>query len=175
MFGASTLFTAGLSLAGIGLGLYGTEQQVKLAKDKAAQEQAIAQDEQKAEGVKYSAMITDSRRRELEVYRNAQRARAMAVSSAVNQGAGAGGNNYGSGLPGGEGEISATAATAEVGIQNSMKFGTEMFGINSDISAHRWKEAQISGDMATAQGYSALGSSLVSAAPAFGRIFGSFG
>lgn len=172
MFGL--LAQGALTLGGLGLGIFGTMEQQRLAKDKAEQEQAIATDQQKLEAVKYTAMLTDSRRRQLEIIRNAQRARAMAVSAAVNQGAGAGGMNYGSGLPGGIAQIAADAATGQHGIGQQVQFGQQTYSINSDIYAHRWKEAQISGDMATAQGYSALGGALVSAAPSFGKIVGSF-
>lgn len=163
-----------LTFGGIGLSLYGTQQQVKLAKEKAGEEQAIAMDEQRAEAVRYTAMVYDARRRQLETIRNAQRARAMAVSAAVNQGVGVGSTDYGSGLPGGEGQIAADAATSQKNISVNQQFGQQMFAVNSDIAGHKWKEAQISGDMAEAQGWSSLGGSLVSAAPAFGRIIGAF-
>ena len=168
MFGLAA--QAGLSLAGLGLGIYGTMEQMKYAKELANEESSIAGLEQNQEAIKYTAMVTDARRRKLENIRNAQRARAQAVSTAVNQGAGVGGNNYGSGLPGGEAQIAADVATANKGIDNQINFSSQMFQTNSQIYGIRAQEARTKADMAEAQGYSALGGSLMSAAPTFGKL-----
>lgn len=153
------------AIAGFGLQAYGLSRQVAAAKVKAQLEQNIANDEYKAEGVRFQAMSTDARRRELEVIRNAQRARAMAVTTATSQGAA-----QGSGLQGAYGQISGQSETNMKAIGDSLNFGTQMFAINADISAQRGALAHNSADAAEAQGYSSLGSSLMSVSSLFSKF-----
>ena len=87
---------AALALAGVGAGM-----SIFGAREAADAQKQITQAERQIEGQRFKAMELDARRKQLEMFRNAQRARAMALSTATSQGA-----QHGSALAGAYGQIS---------------------------------------------------------------------
>ena len=155
------------TIAGLGFGFAGMQEQAYAAKEMAAREQSIAQAQIQQNQVRYKSMEMDARRRELEVIRNSQRARALAVTTATSQGAA-----QGSGLQGAYGQISGQSNNNLSGIEQSLQSGKEIFKLDSAISSYRYGIADAQSKMAEGQGMSSLGNSLISLAPTFGKFFG---
>lgn len=161
----------GLGVVGLGLQLFGGGQSAALSAQNAKLSQGIAADEQGVNAQKYQQMQLEARRSTLQTFRNAQRARAQGVASATNQGAA-----QGSGLQGATAQNTDQATFGALGINQNLQIGTNIFGINSDISSKRIAQAGIQGQQATDQGLMSLGQGIVKAAPivnAFGKdLFG---
>lgn len=153
-------------IAGLGMSIMGGVDKAAASKQYAQQmtaaETSKIQLEQQQEGVRQQAMDVSARRQNMEVLRNAQRARALGLNAATNQGA-----QFGSGLQGGYGQISGASNTNLAGIQGSLDLGNQMFGLNNQISQQKIAMAQAQGQYqsssATAQGMSSLGSGLLGA------------
>lgn len=78
------------------------------------------------------AMELDGRRQQMEIIRNQQRARALALTGATAQGAA-----QGSGLQGGYGQISGITGTNMLGVSQALDIGRSIFGLNQNISDQR--------------------------------------
>jgi len=158
-----------LTLAAIGIGLSasgGVASFLGASKASAAQ-QRIAQLESQAEQVRKQAMEADARRRKLEVIRNAQRARALALTTATSQGAA-----QGSGLAGAYGQIAGQSAWNIAGINEGLNFGRQLFDINSQISQQKMNIAGAQTTSALGTGLSNLGGTFMSNLGGMNRIFG---
>jgi len=133
----------GLQLVGGVMGFMGNRQAAEAQQRQIAAEQAIEQQRKQA-------MELDAQRRKLEIIRNQQRARAMALTVANSQGAA-----QGSGLAGAYGQIGGQTGVNYAGVQSALQTGRNIFGFNADIS-----QARI--DMSQAQSLSGMGSGLMS-------------
>lgn len=162
--------TAAVAAAGIGMSIYGSVQQSKAAKQQAAAQQQMIAAEREAERVRQQQMELDARRKSMEVLRNQQRARSLALVAANNQGA-----RLGSGLQGGYGQIAGQTGVNLLGIQQNLALGRDMFAANEDLSAAKMAYAQAGSSMATARGWSSIGGTLVGSAGTIGNIAGNFG
>jgi hypothetical protein len=160
-------FMAAAAVIGLGLQAFGTIKSVEASKQQQAAQQQITQKELQAEGVRKQAMELDARRRQLEVVRNRQRARSIALTNATNQG-----SQFGSGLQGGYGQISGMSGTNLLGINQAVMQGQQMFDINAAISQQRIAMSQAASNAATAQGWTSFGGSLLSSAGNIGRLGG---
>lgn len=164
----------GLAAVGTGVSMYGAHQQSKAAKQQAAAQQAQIEQERRAEAARMKAMELDARRRQLEMIRQQQRARSMALATTTAQGAAGG-----SGLMGAYGSFSGQTGVNQLGTLQNLYTGREMFDINGRISDARIAYAQAGSNMATAGGISAFGSgiaslggSLMTATPYIGALTG---
>lgn len=156
----------GLGIAGFGLklfgGLFGSS-----ASDKAYDAQVkIQQENMRAQGIKQQAMILASRRQQLDIIRNSQRARALALNAATNQGA-----QFGSGLQGGYDQIFGHTAENLLGNQQSLEMGGKLSTLNSNISGYNTQLSQAQTDISNAQGMMSLGNSLIQSGPTIGNLF----
>jgi len=142
---------------GVGASIAGFFGSSDTAKKQAAANKQIAADQQKIEGQKMQAMELDANRRQLEVFRNVQRARSMALTNTTAQGAG-----QGSGLAGGYGQIAGEGNTNLLGIKQSLETGRNIFDLNADISKQKMTLADLSADASFYSGLSSLGGSLIS-------------
>lgn len=167
---ALPLILVAATVASVGVSAYGISQQTKAAKDSANASADVARQEQQAEAVRQQAMEADARRKQLENLRQMQRARAMSLSSATNQGA-----IYGTGLQGGYGQISGQGNFNAQGIDQSLSTGEQLFGINSNISQDRVNMAGYSANAAMGAGLTSLGGSILTASSSLGRLSGGFG
>lgn len=115
--------------------LLSSQQSVDASNKSYGINQGIIQNEQLVEGQKAQAMELDARRQQLEVIRNQQRGRALALTNATAQGA-----SKGSGLQGGYGQVSGQSGVNALGIQQNLEIGRNIFGLNTGISNSRIAE-----------------------------------
>lgn len=139
---------AGLVAQGVGAYEgYQAQQGISRANQNIAQDQKMIQVQQEAQ------MRLNARRAQMEVLRNNQRARSMALSSATGQGA-----QFGSGLQGGYGQIGGMSGTNLLGINQNLAIGSAISTYNRDISNQQLALANYQSKASTAAGISSLGS-----------------
>lgn len=160
-------FTIGIGLAGLGLQAFGTMQGTSTAKEAAGVSANIAGLEGQVESQRKKMMELTAHRDMIELSRRTQRARAQAESNAVSQGA-----QYGSGLQGGLAQITSQGAYNQLGLNQNLAIGRNIFGLNAQISQDRVRMAQLKGEEASASGLRNLGGSLTGSAGTLGNIFG---
>ncbi len=176
LFGAATSIATGnpvgaaLSIAGVGLSIFGGMEKTEAAQRQASIQQQMTGIEMRQDAVRRKAMELSARRQQMEVLRNAQRARSLALNNATSQGA-----QYGSGLQGGFGQIAGATQWNLTGIRENLNFGEQMFDLNAQLSQQKIAMAQAGGQAATAQGMSSLGTSLVGAAGPAKNLWSTFG
>lgn len=170
-----TLIIGAASLFGTGMQLFGAKKQAD-TQSQAAQQSAqiagqVSEQEIAANAQRKTAMELNARRQELEVFRNSQRARSMALTSATSQGA-----QFGSGLQGGYGQISGQTGVNASGIEQNLAIGQNLFGIDDRISQLRSQSASMQANYqsqsATYQGISNLGGAVAKSATPFANMFG---
>lgn len=194
---------ARIQAQGSALQATGSQRQVEGARAQNAAQKEITKLEFKGEEQRFAAMELDAKRKQIEVIRNQQRARALGLTVANAQGA-----RQGSGIQGAYGQISGATTDNLNGIFQNLEIGRNIFGINRGISDQRLAYAAggdiinegqgiiaqgsgiiaqgagviaqgggvssaAQGQMAMGQGLSSLGGSLVQAAPTFGNVAGS--
>jgi small-conductance mechanosensitive channel len=155
---------------GGGMQLFGGLGQAKASKRNAQIEQQIATQERAQNALRRQSMELDANRKKIENIRNVQLSRAMAMNTAVAQGA-----QFGSGLAGGLAQITGRGNWNELGINQNLQIGQNMFNIDDQISNLKMQKAEVGGDMATAQGISSLGGSIMKVAGSFSSLAGGFG
>lgn len=109
-----------------------SQQSISTANQSFGINNATIQAQQQIEAQKAQAMEMDARRQQLEVIRNQQRGRAMALATATAQGA-----KSGSGLQGGYGQVSGQSGVNLLGIQQNLQIGRDIFGLNQTISGNQ--------------------------------------
>ncbi len=140
----------GAGLAGQAVGAYmGYQAQQGISQAN----QNIAKDQQAINQQNLMQMKLNARRAQMEVLRNNQRARSMALSSSTGQGA-----QFGSGLQGGYGQIGGMAGTNLLGINQNLKIGETISTYNQDITNQQLALSKYGGQAATAQGIGSLSS-----------------
>lgn len=162
--------SAGLGIAGLGLKLLGGILGSSAADDAHAAQVGIFNQEIEANKQKYNAMVLASRRQQLDILRNSQRARALALSSATNQGA-----QYGTGIQGGLNQIEGQTNTNLLGNAQGLEIGRNMSTISDNISRFNMQLSDAQTSMSNAQGIMSLGGSLMTAGPTIGNIMKGFG
>lgn len=159
-FSTALMFGAGLGFKAYGM-MAGSDAADKYNQ---AQIQKINLEKQ-VEEQRRKAMELDARRKQLENFRQVQRARSAALTNATSQGAA-----QGSGLQGGYGQITAQGAWNSAGISQNLEIGRNIFGINSQITDTNITLANSQRDLQRAQGYTSFGGDLMNSAPGFGRL-----
>lgn len=157
--------TVGLQAGGLALQAFGAFGASSKAREAAGINVGIAGDEQQINEQKRMQMEMSARRQQMEVMRNAQRARAQGTAAAVSQGA-----NLGSGLQGGLAQINDQGNFNLQGINNNLAIGENIFDINKDISGKKMQLANVQADQATDTAIMSLGGSVVSNAGTIGNI-----
>lgn len=155
---------AALALAGVGTGI-----SIFGAQSAAAAQKKITAGERAVEAQRKQAMELDARRKMLEVFRNQQRARSMALTTATAQGAA-----QGSGLAGAYGQVAGQSGVNLLGISQNLGIGRNIFDINADISQAKMDMAQAQAWSATGASLTNLGGSLVSNFGAINRASNQF-
>lgn len=158
-----------VSLTGLGMSLFGSDKAVGVAKQEAGVSSEIAGLEGQVNAQRQQQMVLQSNRQQLQTIRQSQIARSMALTSATNQGA-----QFGTGLQGGLGQIQGDTDTNLLNNNQNLQIGQNIFGIDSQISQKRMQLAALGGNMASAQGYSALGGGIMKGAGAIGQLSGQF-
>lgn len=114
------------------LNIQSAQESLDAANASRAINQQIVGYEREVEAQRKQAMELDARRRQLEVIRNQQRARSIAITNATAQNAG-----RGTGLQGGYGQISGQSGVNLLGIQQNLQIGQNIFGLQSQITDQR--------------------------------------
>lgn len=96
--------------------------------------QGILQGQQDIEQQRYNAMILAANRQQLEIVRQGQRARAMALTTATAQGAAKQGA---SALGGGYGQISGQTNQNLLGVTQNLGIGANIFALNAGITQQK--------------------------------------
>lgn len=161
---------AAVSAVGLGMSIFGGNEQADIAKQQAGVSRDIASQEQGINAEKQKAMEISGRRQQLEVYRNEQRLRAQATNAAVNQGA-----FLGSGLQGGLAQITDQTIFNGAGINSGLETGRAIAGYNNKISGDKMQLASLGGDAASAAGLTSLGGAVMKAGPVVGQLSAGFG
>jgi len=154
-----------ISAVGLGVSLFGSHKQSQIAGQEAQVSNQMIGVEQQQNDLRQQVMNLSARRSQMEVLRNAQRARAMAVQAGANQGA-----SYGSGLAGGLASVTDQAAYGLQGIGLQQQAGNQMFGYDRTISGYKQQLATLKGQEASAQGVSSLGGAIMKAGPMIGPL-----
>jgi hypothetical protein len=158
---ATTTVLATAAVASSGFGLFKSSSAAK----KAAKIQAeISKKEQEIEAEKRKAMELDARRRTLEVFRNMQRAKSIALTNATAQGAG-----NSSALFGGFAQIGAQGQGDLLNIGQNLTIGRNISGLNEQISGLKGQLASANADIQTGNAFMSFGKDLLgaSASPVF--------
>jgi hypothetical protein len=170
MFGIDDAIGLGLGAIGLGMQIFGGSEQSKISKEMAEVSKDQAMHEQNINDLKMQQMELEGRRSQIETYRNIQRARALGVASAVNQGA-----QSGSGMKGGQAQVTNQGLFNLQGIDFGLSIGRGVNKENQFISQDKMKLADLGADMSSAQGLASLGGSLMKAGPIFGQFGASLG
>lgn len=157
------------SVIGMGMQLFGTNKAAGAASQISGESQAIGKLDMQVNAQRQQQMVLQSQRSQMQNIRNAQSARANAVSGAVSQGA-----QQGSGLQGGLGQISGEEGTNALANSQNLEIGQNIFGFNNQISQHRINIAALQGQQASGQGLASMGADVVKGAGALSRIGGNF-
>lgn len=104
------------------------------------------QAQQAIEANKRAAMEVDARRNQLEIIRTQQRARALGLATAKNQG-----SSGGSGLQGAYGQFSGQTGVNLLGVQQNLEVGRNIFDQNALISANNLATADLQNSYALQQ------------------------
>src|SRR5882672_3742875 len=129
---------------GLGMSIFGGVKQSQAAQQMAAAKQQIAGLETQQDTVRRSAMELSAKRQQMEVLRNAQRARSLALNNATSQGA-----QFGSGLQGGYGQVQGAASWNNLGITQNLDLGEQMFSLNQHINEQKMNIAGAESSSAT--------------------------
>jgi len=162
--------SAALGVGGLGLqlaGMIGGQSSSKRIQEEQRQ-QIMLQLAQEAERKKQMELM--ARRQQMEVVRNSQRARALALNNATGQGA-----QFGSGLQGGYGQIASDTNNNLLGIQQNLAIGRNMFGLNAQMSQSKINQSEAEGDAAFWKGLSSLGGSMIGGMGMANQLFASGG
>jgi hypothetical protein len=159
-----------IALIGLGVSAAGAIGSASNASDQAAIQGNIASAQGKIQEQQAKAMELDARRKQLEVFRNTQRARAVSLSNATNQGA-----QLGSGLQGGYGQISGESNSNLLGIFQGLQTGRVLSGLNQQISGYNGQLSQTYADAAMYQGMTSLGGAMIQGAGTIGNLTSGWG
>lgn len=121
--------SAEYALRDFGINRQAASDSLSVSQQSQAINRMITQLSQQVEGQRKIAMEVDARRKNLEIIRNQQRARAIAQTTAVAQG----GRNS-SGLQGAYGQISGQTAFNEAGVNQNLQIGRSIFDLNAQIT-----------------------------------------
>lgn len=157
------------ALVGVGLAISaaGTVTSTMGAMDAAEQNQKIASLEKQQLEQQKKQMDLQYRRSQMEAFRNQQKARALALTTASSQGA-----QFGSSLMGAYGQVSGQSYNNLLALDQNYAIGTNMYGLNQGISDARISLANAQSISAFGSGLSSLGGSLIKGAPTFAKITG---
>jgi len=142
---------AGATLAGTLLAGYGTVTQMSAASDQ-------AEASKRAEDLRKKQMEFNAQREKRQAFREAQGARAVALSNTAAAGA-----EDSSALPGAYGQIAGQYGTRVSGINENLSIGRGLFEAKA-------AESEAKGQIAFGSGMSSFGKDLIGVSPELGRI-----
>lgn len=161
----------GIGLVGLGTSLYGMFSSSGVAHQTAQLSSNITGLEGQENDVRQQAMNMSAKRSQIQTVRTAQRARSMAVQAGATQT----GSLTGSGVEGGISETTSEGAYGLQGINFQKAFGTQLFGLDAQVTNDKMKLASLGGTAATDAGITSLGGAIMNVSGKAGNIFGSLG
>lgn len=164
-----TAITGASQLVGLGMSLFGASKSSSASSNIASASQQQFALESQVNDQRKAAMELSARRQSTEIFRNAQKARSMALVNATSQGA-----QGGSGIQGGYGQISGESNFNLAGVQQNLQIGQNIFGLDNQINQQKSAIAGFQADQASGQGISSLGGSLMKASGTLGSLGGNF-
>lgn len=153
------VLAAGIGLAGLGIQAHAAKEQSDYRKEATAASQ-------RAEALRAEQMRLEGIRKQRELIRQTQVARATALSRSVNQGAGASETAASSSLFGAFGQIQGAYGRASNAEFQNQTIGAGIFQANADLAAAQ-------GSIATYEGLGKLGTTLTMQSDTIGKIGGS--
>lgn len=157
----------GLMVGGLGLNFLGGMGQAKEAKKQSQLSAQIYQQEILANQQRRQAMELDASRRKVENIRTGQLARAQALTNATNQSA-----QFGSGLQGGLAQVTGRTYWNELGINQNLQIGQNLFNIDEAIGGLKTQISSSQSRASSSAGLSEIGNAMFKVAPTVGQIFG---
>lgn len=158
------------AVAGVGASVYGTMQQKSASEKQNQYNQQVLKQEQDAAAVQKQQADLESQRYRMQVIRQQNVQRSLALSNAT-----AGGAQYGSGLQGGYGQISGESNTGLVNSFQNQGIANSLYGINQGISNTRYAQYGAMNQYYSGAAMTSLGGELVSSMGAIGRLSSGFG
>lgn len=124
------------------INILAAQQSVAASQGSLAINQGIVQQQKNIEATKRQAMEVDARRQQLEIIRQQQRGRALALTSNVSQGGG-GAVQGSSALAGAYGQIAGQSGVNLLGVQQSLQSGRAVFDANANITNYNSQMADL--------------------------------
>lgn len=163
---------AAVGAIGLGASLFGGLGSSSAAKQQAQASSNIAGLEGQENQVRQQAMQMSASRQQLQILRQTQQARAMALNASTGQGGGSTLNNNSSGIQGGLASVDQEGNFAAGGVRQQLQFGNQMFGLDAQITQQKMLAAQSAGTSATMQGISSIGGALTKSSGTIGNFAG---
>jgi len=145
-----------IAAIGVAAGIAGTAVSYAGQQQAASAQKKVLASQQAAEASRQTQMNLDATRKKREILRQAQIARAAAVSTANAQGAG-----DTSALEGAQGAIAGQSGVNLTGVAQNQELGNNIFAANAQTGAARIQEAGAGALSAAGSGISSLGGALV--------------
>lgn len=157
--------TLGIAAVGLGLQAFGGFSAASKAKEAYGIQSKISGLEGQVNQQRQTAMELSARRQSMEIFRNNQRARAMAINNATNQGASYGNS---SGLPGGLAQVDSQSTFNLQGVNQNLEIGRNIFGLDDQISRQKLALSSVQSQMSNYQAIGQLGGSITKSAGTLG-------
>lgn len=158
------------AVAGGAIAYFGASESADAAGKATAANKQIVEYERQIEAQRRNAMELDYRRKSMQLMRNAQKARALALTNATSQGAG-----QGSGLQGGYGQIAGDTGTNALGLSQNVQIGRNIFDLNYQISGQKLALAEAGVQSQEGAAISSAGTSIMSSAGTIGKLSSGWG
>ena len=165
-----SLMSSSSALIGMGIQAFGMMGARKASSDINSEQKAILGDEEAENAVRRQAMTLSAQRMQTQNIRNTQRARAMGIAGAVNQGA-----QFGSGTAGGQGQAAAQGAVNTQGIVENFDIGNKIFGIDNQLDSTKLAMSRSMTSLSNAQGLMGLGGAITQSSGKMANVAGSIG
>lgn len=156
-----------LAALGVGLGfnIAGSQESMAGARAYNAAQIASIDIQEQQDAVRQRQMEVSSDRMKLQNMRQQQQAAALATANAAGQGA-----LYGSGLQGGRSQVRSQGGYNELGINQNLAFGEQMFALNKQLNAQKIAQANAQMQIQEGQAKSAFGGNITSIAGTVGKL-----
>lgn len=163
----STIAVVGVATAAAGtvMSYQGSQKQAEAVQQQVALEQQMEQERKKQ-------MELDAMRRKRELIRRSVAAHSYAVAQTTAQGAGAPGS---SALGGAEGGISGRTGTDELGINQNLEIGENLFGLNYNLLGTKQQYAEGQTTSSLGSGLYSLGGTILQNAGSIYKVGASVG
>lgn len=153
---------------GLGMSAFGAVGAASSAQQISGIQQKKFADQEQQDVIRQNAMNINTRRNQMEVLRNNQRSRSLALNNATSQGA-----QFGSGLQGGYGGIQGQSGNNLLNMDQNYQLNTNMFAVQGDINKQDIALSQAQSSQATSNAIGGFGKSVLGLMGPVGNLFGS--